>query len=109
MGHFIIAQQRFVGDADTPIETGMAVEYPRPRWAGHWTSKPSRVRQLQTDQQIISAPKSLPMRLHQQAAQVGQVGEGMLGEEELVGVGPTIGTDRDRLAAPDQLRPAGPE
>src|SRR5262249_11106137 len=67
------------------------------------------VRQLQADEQVVCPSEALMMFSDEHFAQVGEVGEGVVAEEQLIGISPAIGADRDSLAAPDELGSARPE
>ena len=73
------------------------------------TGKSSRMRQLQSHQQIVRSPELLPMRPLQQFPELHEVSEIAFMQHQLVGIGTAVGTNRDRFATPHQLRTTQPE
>src|SRR5579875_1079830 len=45
----------------------------------------------------------------QHFAEVGEIGECVIAQKQLMGIGPAVGANGDSLAAPDELGPAGTE
>src|SRR5215469_5424105 len=67
------------------------------------------VRQLQTDQQILRAAEALAMLGDKRFAQLSEIGERIVIEQELMGIGSAVVADGDGFAAPNELGPAGAE
>ena len=54
-------------------------------------------------QQVVDRREVLGVGVDEQLAQPGDVGQGLLGHDELAGAAPALGADGDRLGAEDQL------
>src|SRR5690348_5320976 len=72
-------------------------------------SEAARMRQLQSDEQIVTLAVALPVLGEQRFAQTGEIRKRLLVEKKLMRIGASVMTHGDGLAAPDELRSAGAE
>jgi hypothetical protein len=68
----------------------------------------SRVRQLKSEIEVAVRvrSKAFAVRLDEIVSQRGKRGLGASGQHQLIRIGPAVVADRNRFAAPDQLRAA---
>src|SRR5579883_2195264 len=106
--HIVVTQYRPIGrHAELAIEQRMTI--------GDYRFEPALVvgageaagmRQLQANQQILRAAKALAMLSDKRFAQLSEIGERLVIQKELMGIGPAVVADSDGFAAPNELGPA---
>ena len=100
-----IAHQRIVGrETELAIEDRMPIEDHRlhPRLVVG-LAEASRVRELQSDHEIVVVAHRLAVPRHERLAHRRDLGLGGFGHQQLVGIGAAVVAHRDRFAAPDHL------
>jgi hypothetical protein len=66
-----------------------------------WPGETPGVGELEPDDGLRCRAETITVRIEESRAKTLEAGEGMVGDDELAGIGPPGGVHRDRLASPD--------